>query len=166
MSKVRTAAIAAGGVAALVAAATPLVKEFEGRRLDPYFDIANILTVCDGETAGIERRRYSNAECDAMTAKSLTRHANAIQACYRPAETPLQTQVAYLSLAYNIGPKAFCGSTVSRRALAGDLWGSCMAIPAWNKARINGTLRVSRGLENRRAREHAMCIVPLLRPSE
>ena len=160
MSKARAITVAAGGISALVLAAVPIVQQYEGRRNDPYFDIAGILTVCDGETANVQRRRYSDAECDAMAIRSLTKHANAIQACYRPASTPMPTQVAYLSLAYNIGPTAFCASTTSRRALAGDLSGSCEAMLRWNKIRkpVTRELVFSKGLDNRRRDERRLCL--------
>ncbi len=58
------------------------------------------------------------------------------------------------SLAYNIGGKAFCGSTVARRFNAGDYAGACDAFLMWNK--IQG--RAQRGLTLRRERERAMCL--------
>lgn len=60
---------------------------------------------------------------------------------------------AAMSLAYNIGATAFCGSTVVKRFNAGDYAGACAAFEMWNKA--GG--KVIRGLVNRRARERAQC---------
>jgi lysozyme len=61
---------------------------------------------------------------------------------------------AYVSLAYNIGSKAFCGSTLVRLLNAGDYAGACQQILRWD--RFKGE-RV-RGLTARREREHALCI--------
>jgi lysozyme len=61
---------------------------------------------------------------------------------------------AYISLAYNIGPGAFCGSTLVRKLNAGDYAGACAEIPRWNRA----AGKVQPGLVNRRARELAMCL--------
>jgi lysozyme len=146
-------------VAAVVTLATPFVRSQEGRRLDPYYDIAGILTVCDGETRGVERRRYTDAQCDAITAAALTRHAQGISTCYPAARTPAGAQVAYLSLAYNIGVANFCASSVARLAKAGDLAGSCAAISRWDKVEDPRTHRlvVSKGLERRRHDERALC---------
>lgn len=60
---------------------------------------------------------------------------------------------AFLSLAYNIGPTAFCNSTLVRKLNAGDYAGACAEISRWNRA--GG--RVIRGLEIRRAKERAQC---------
>ena len=61
---------------------------------------------------------------------------------------------AAVSLAYNIGGKAFCGSTVARRFNAGDYAGACDAFLMWDK--FQG--RALRGLTLRRERERAMCL--------
>ena len=60
---------------------------------------------------------------------------------------------AFVSLAYNIGPTAFCGSTLVRKLNAGDYAGACAEISRWN--RQGG--RVLQGLVNRRAAERAQC---------
>jgi len=60
---------------------------------------------------------------------------------------------AFVSLTYNIGVKAFCGSTVVKRVNAQDYQGACDAILLWNKA--GG--KVLRGLENRRKEEKRIC---------
>ena len=61
---------------------------------------------------------------------------------------------AAVSLVYNIGPTAFCGSTVARRFNAGDYRGACDAFLMWNK--FQG--RELRGLTLRRERERATCL--------
>jgi lysozyme len=60
---------------------------------------------------------------------------------------------ASVSLTYNIGVKAFCGSTVAKRFNAGDYAGACAAFDMWNKQ--GG--RVLPGLVKRRAEERAVC---------
>lgn len=61
---------------------------------------------------------------------------------------------AYVSLAYNIGSTAFCGSTLVRLLNAGDYAGACQQILRWD--RFKG--QPVRGLTLRRQREHALCI--------
>lgn len=61
---------------------------------------------------------------------------------------------AYLSLAYNIGAKAFCESTLVRRLNAQDYPGACREILRWNK--FQG--RPLRGLTLRREREYRQCM--------
>lgn len=60
---------------------------------------------------------------------------------------------AFVSLAYNIGIGAFCGSTLVRKLNEGDYAGACAEISRWDKQ--GG--RVLRGLVNRRAQERAKC---------
>ena len=61
---------------------------------------------------------------------------------------------AYMSLAYNIGTGAFCGSTLVRKLNAGDYAGACKQILRWDKQ--NG--RVLRGLTRRRNAEYKLCV--------
>lgn len=139
-------------VAAVVASLT-LIKPWEGRELVPYYDIVNVLTWCDGETKGVPKARYTDAECDVILAKSVYQYEAQIRPCLPPV-LPDETRGAFISAAYNIGPGAFCRSSMSRLAKAGDLRGACNALLAWNKA--GG--RVVRGLVNRRAAERALCL--------
>lgn len=60
---------------------------------------------------------------------------------------------AYVSLAYNIGSGAFCGSTLVKKLNAGDYASACAEISRWT--RQGG--RELPGLVNRRAVERAKC---------
>ena len=61
---------------------------------------------------------------------------------------------AYVSLAYNIGSGAFCGSTLVRKLNAQDYPGACAEILRWD--RFKGQPQA--GLTKRRQREHAQCL--------
>jgi len=61
---------------------------------------------------------------------------------------------AFLSLAYNIGPGAFCGSTLVRRLNAGDYAGACAEILRWDRFRGEPL----RGLTLRRQAENRQCL--------
>lgn len=69
---------------------------------------------------------------------------------------------AYVGLAYNIGPTAFCHSTVVKRLNAKDYAGACEAILMWKKFRgfdcSTPGNRVCSGLWKRRLEEHAKCV--------
>lgn len=147
------------GLAAVIALAEPTIKKWEGYSNDPYRDIAGIRTVCWGETAGVQNRRYSDAECQAMFRQSAIRHGSPIVACL-PQTAPVALQAAFVSFGYNVGVTAACGSTAAQRARKGDYTGACEALTWWNKARnpVTGKLEVSRGLANRRADERALCL--------
>jgi len=60
---------------------------------------------------------------------------------------------AYVSLAYNIGPTAFCSSTLVRKANASDYAGACAEFSRW----VYAGGRVVQGLVNRRAEERKQC---------
>lgn len=61
---------------------------------------------------------------------------------------------AYTSLAYNIGPGAFCGSTLVRKVNAEDYPGGCAEILRWD--RFKG--KPLRGLTTRRQAEYQQCM--------
>ena len=84
--------------------------------------------------------------------QDVTRFEGAIKQCVR---VPLHQYEydAAIQLSYNIGPTAFCNSTVVRRFNAGDYEGACEAFLMWNK--VNG--RVVRGLVLRRQKEYRLC---------
>jgi lysozyme len=63
---------------------------------------------------------------------------------------------AYISLEYNIGSGAFCGSTLVKKLNAGDYDGACREILRWDK--FKG--RPLPGLTARRHREYEQCIGP------
>ena len=61
---------------------------------------------------------------------------------------------AYISLSYNIGSGAFCGSTLVRKLNMGDYPGACQQILVWDK--FKG--KPLRGLTIRRQAEYKQCM--------
>ncbi|PVB61594.1 lysozyme [Labrenzia sp. 011] len=141
---------------AVGAAAIALVGAWEGLRLSAYRDVAGVPTVCYGETRGVVLGdRHSKAECDAMLLSSLRKHEAGMRRCLKaPDAIPARSYVAFVSLTYNIGVGAFCRSTAAKRLNRGDVRGACDAATWFNKA--GG--RMIRGLVNRRAAEHELCL--------
>lgn len=142
-----------GGAAA---GAIALVGAWEGLRLAAYKDIVGVPTICYGETLGVKLGdKATKVECDAMLLKSLKRHELGMRWCLvNPDGIPAKTYVAFVSLTYNIGVGAFCRSTARKRLNAGDLKGACDAATWFNRA---GGRKI-RGLVNRRAAEHRLCL--------
>lgn len=78
------------------------------------------------------------------------------QAVKRCAPVPMYQHEfdAYVSLTYNIGQTAFCGSTLARKLKAGDYAGACREILRWDK--FNG--QPLPGLTKRRQDEYRLCM--------
>lgn len=73
--RTKVKALLAGGASAIVIAAAMLGGNhgLEGRRHEPYRDVAGVLTVCDGHTGKdiLPGKHYTDAECDALLNKDL-----------------------------------------------------------------------------------------------
>jgi len=143
-------------VGAAGAAAIALVGAWEGLRLTAYRDVVGVPTVCYGETYGAKLGdKHTKAECDAMLLASLKKHERGMRKCLkRPDAIPAKSYVAFVSLTYNIGVGAFCRSTARKRLDRRDVRGACDAATWFNKA---GGRKI-RGLVNRRAAEHKLCL--------
>jgi lysozyme len=141
-----------GTVASVLAVAT--VGGFEGYRANAYKDAIGVPTICYGETRNVHLGDHrTKAECDAMLLKRLDAFANHVERCVK---RPLsdKTEVAFVSLAYNIGEGAFCGSSVVRLYNAGEARAACDAMMRFNRAGGH----VLAGLTNRRKAERKLCL--------
>lgn len=145
--------IAALAATSILAAAAVVVTKWEGKHNEVYLDPIGIPTVCYGHTGPEVKlgQRYSNAECDALLKADMAEALRIVDRCL-PARKPHQT-AAMVSAVFNIGPKVVCGSTLQRKAKAGDWAGACAELSKWKFA--GG--RVFRGLVLRRADERALC---------
>jgi len=146
--------------AAFLAVAVPFVGKWEGLRLTAYLDIVGVPTVCYGETKGVRLGdTYSKAQCDAMFARELIGYRTRLHVAFAPetkvARLPVKRDVAFTSVAYNVGVPGMSKSTAVRRLNSGDINGACDALTWWNKA--GG--RVVRGLVNRRTEDQQYCMV-------
>lgn len=105
----------------------------------PYYDVAGVLTVCDGITGKdvIKTKYYSVAECKALTTKYVSDMVDKMAGCVT-APLPDGMWIWLGHFTYNIGNTGFCNSTVVRRANAGDLAGSCRAMGGWVWTTIKG----------------------------
>lgn len=143
------ARIGAGAVALVV----PVVMLWEGTVLRSYKDPIGIVTACVGHT-GPELRMgqtFTREQCEAMLYADLLKHADALD-CIR-APLAEHQRAAFLSFAFNVGNKAFCNSTLVRKANAGDILGACAELSRWTLA--GG--RELPGLVKRRAAERQLC---------
>lgn len=144
------------GIGALGISATVLVSIAlnEGYRGDAYKDAVGVPTVGYGETKGVSMKSKTTPDrALVQLLSSANRHADDIRQCI---SVPLYQHEfdAYVSLAYNIGAKNFCQSTLVKKLIAADYTGACTEIRRWNKA--GG--KVLPGLTKRREKEYRMCM--------
>lgn len=121
------------------------IAPFEGNVLRPYRDIVGVLTVCKGHTGTVERRTYTQDECDALFSSDLGTAWATVERCYTGPMTEYQA-AALISLAYRTGPGArgvkdgVCWlhngqqPAIRRLANAGDWSGACAQFEQWARA--------------------------------
>ena len=155
-----------------VAITLPTLFGHEALRTVPYIDIAGNKTVCVGETKGVEDRVYTKSECLLLFAQRVSEDfEKPISRCTDSwTELPIEIRSASISLAYNIGTRAFCTSSARKSFDAGDWEKGCDNILLFNKytveeiREIDGVKqkvkvkKVSKGLSDRRALERDTCL--------
>lgn len=144
----------AAGVLGVILAAVAFIAPWEGMEQVPYRDMVGKLTWCYGETRGVPKESYTEAECAAMLATGVGQFYDGLMRCVHTPLTQGQA-VAITSWAYNVGIHAACNSTLVRKLNAGapaDEW--CRELLRWDKA--GG--RTVRGLTRRRQAEYRECV--------
>jgi lysozyme len=144
-------------VATMVLAASTLVgiAVHEGYKEEAYIPVPG-----DVPTIGFGSTKNVHMGDKTTPTRSLVRLLEEVDSIYAQGVRRCITAPMYqyefaasVSLAYNIGVQAFCGSTVAKRFNAEDYAGACAAFDMWN--RQGG--RVLPGLVKRRAEERAIC---------
>jgi len=137
----------------LSAAALVGIATHEGYVGQAYRDIVGVWTIGFGTTEQVK----AGDKIDPVRAlqrkmADVQKFEGALKQCVK---VPLYQHEydAFLSLAYNIGPGAFCGSTLVRKLNAEDYAGACAEILRWDKA---GGKTVA-GLTKRRQAEYRQC---------
>lgn len=121
-----------------------------------------IPTGCAGVTKGMKPGQvFTTDECVEKTAAAMVEHFAPILPCV-PENIPVGVFAVFGNMSYNLkgGPTAFCKSSMSKRAMAGDFKGACDAILLYHYA---GGLDCRtdwrcRGLWLNRQKEHAQCL--------
>jgi lysozyme len=143
------------GALTLSASALVGIAVHEGYRGEAYIPVkGDVPTIGFGTTAGVKPGdRIEPVQALVRKLADVQRFEGALKECVR---VPLHQYEydAFLSLAYNIGPGAFCGSTLVRRLNAGDYTGACNEILRWDRFRGEPL----RGLTLRRQAESQQCL--------
>lgn len=148
----RKAAIGLTASALLVGA----LAGYEGYREHTYRDVAGVPTIGFGTTQGVRPGdRTDPVRAVQRLAAETDSFARQIARCIGPVPLYQYEFDAYVSLAYNIGAGAFCGSTLVKRLTATppDYDAACKEILRWVYA---GGQRQP-GLVKRRADEYRHC---------
>jgi lysozyme len=143
------------GALTLSASALVGIAVHEGYRGEAYTPVkGDVPTIGFGTTDGVKPGdRIEPVQALVRKLQDVQRFEGALRQCVR---VPLHQHEydAFLSLAYNIGPGAFCGSTLVRRLNAGDYAGACAEILRWDRFRGEPL----RGLTLRRQAENRLCL--------
>jgi lysozyme len=143
-------------IGALVLSASALVgiAVSEGYRGTAYDDGVGVQTIGFGTTEGVKPGDKTDPVRSLIRLnKSASVYSDAVKRC---APVPMYQYEfdALVSLTYNIGPDAFCRSTVAKKMVMGDYKGACDAILLFNRA--GG--KVNPGLVKRREAERKLCL--------
>lgn len=145
---------AAAGIAVSASVFVAIVMN-EGFSDKAYVPVpGDVPTIGFGSTDGVKLGDTITApKAVARALSDIQKYEGALKQCVK---VPLSQGEydAYVSLAYNIGPGAFCGSTLVKKLNSGDYAGACQQILIWDK--FKG--KPLRGLTLRRQREYQLCV--------
>ena len=145
--------ILAGAAAIAVAIAGYSVQHFEGTRYIAYRDVAGVYTICEGHTLGVKPGDTATPQqCEAFRSDDVAAANDAIDRCVK---VPLSIgeRAAYIDFVFNVGPSAFCGSTLVKKLNSGQHVAACDELLRWTFA---GGKQLP-GLVTRRQAEHKLC---------
>jgi len=143
----------AAGASGVALSAALLIAPSEGEVRQTYRDPIGIPTACFGQTGPDIRmgQTYTSEQCADMLVKEVQVKLAEVDGC--TPGLPDHLRRAFTSFAYNVGTAKYCGSTMARKARAGDYVGACAELSRWDRA--GG--KVLPGLVTRRAQERAVC---------
>lgn len=143
-----------------LAIATTLAAGSEGLRHYAYYDPANILTVCYGDTTNIVKGKYYSTEvCKGRLDSKMMAAINQVDRCVPG--LPVRPLAAFADAVYNMGPTIACdqkNSTAARLLAAGKIPDACNQLPRWDKAKVLGVFIPLPGLVTRREAEKQLCL--------
>ncbi len=149
-------------VAALILSASALIgiAVHESYRDTAYIPVAgDVPTIGFGSTTNLDGspvrlgQRTTSVEALKRLGKDVERFETAVKTCAPVAMYQYEFD-AYVSLTYNIGPNAFCKSTLAKKLVQYDYEGACKEILRWD--RFQG--KPLKGLTIRRQEEYKTCI--------
>ena len=142
-------------MAAVLAAAGPVVMYFEGKRNQAYLDPVNVMTVCYGHTGNVRAGEVlSDEQCLGLLDQDMRQALLMVSECI-DVELAVHEWAALTSWTYNVGSGAACRSTLAKQVNAGlgpQVW--CQQLLRW----IYAGGRQLPGLVRRREAEYRLCL--------
>lgn len=139
------------GLSAIGLVAILMHEGYSDRAIEPV--PGDVRTIGFGTTEGVKMGdRITPPKAVARALADVQKFEGALRKCVK---VPLSQGEydAYVNLAYNIGPNAFCGSTLVVKLNAQDYAGACGEILKWDRFRG----KPLRGLTLRRQEEYKLC---------
>jgi lysozyme len=149
--------IARNQIGALALSASALVaivlhEDYTDKAIIPV--PGDVPTVGFGTTDGVKiGDKITPPQALARALTDINKFEGAIKRCVTVPLYPYEYD-AYVSLSYNIGTTAFCGSTLVKRLNAQDYSGACDEILRWDKFKGKPLA----GLTTRRKQENKQCL--------
>lgn len=148
----------------LSAAALVGIALTEGYRDEAYIPVpGDRITIGFGTTEGVKPGdTITPPRALARALQDVQKYEGALKKCVK---VPLHQWEydAFVDLAYNIGPGAFCGSTLVRELNSGNYKAACAEILRWKRFKsldcvLSSNSRICGGLWTRRQAEYALCM--------
>lgn len=135
-----------------------LIGNAESCRRDPYYCPAKVLTAGIGSTTGIQRNHnYSDQEIADMWITDLRIAEKCVNQYANGAKMNDNQFSAITSFAFNAGCGNLKSSTLARYAMREQWADMCSQLMRW----VYIGKDKSKGLENRRGKEYALCMKPV-----
>ena len=132
------------------------IAVYEGYREDAYTPVpGDVQTIGFGST-GPDIRQGDKTTPVAAMVRALGDVEKSSAAVRRCAPVPMHQYEfdAFVSITYNIGPGAFCKSSIVKKLNSRDYAGACAEMLRWDKFRGKPLA----GLTNRRKAEYKLCV--------
>jgi lysozyme len=114
-----------------ILAAIAMIGTWEGLRTEAYLDIGGVPTICYGHTEGVKMGDVSSREeCRAQLRSDVQPHWDAVDRYITVPMKPWE-QIAFTDLSFNIGTRAFAGSTLVKVANQGNMPAACLQLRRW-----------------------------------
>lgn len=137
-----------------------LIRQFEGCELTSYQDPGGVWTIGYGHTGPdvYAGETIAQEEAEALLAADVAKVVSKLN-IYIGYRGITQNQFdACVSLAYNIGTMAFGNSTLCKLLNEGEITAASQQFLVWDHVRG----QVSQGLQNRRKKEQALFLTPMM----